>query len=185
MLGTDSHTPNAGGLSMLAIGVGGADAVDAMTGIPWELKSPQVIGVRLDGKLSGWASPKDVILHLAGMLTVKGGTNSIIEYFGPGVNSLSCTGMATICNMGAEVPFRLISLTLIKVGATTSVFPFTSSMDAYLRATGRAEIANGAQKAAASGYLSADKNAAYDKVIEIDLSSIEPHLNGPFTPGYQ
>eukprot|EP00842_Homolaphlyctis_polyrhiza_P000504 jgi/Hompol1/1454/HPOL_005597-RA len=120
MLGTDSHTPNAGGLGMIAVGVGGADAVDAMAGIPWEIKAPKVMGVRLTGRLSGWASPKDVILKLAGMLTVQGGTNHVLEYFGPGVNSLSCTGMATICNMGAEV------------GATSSLFPFTESMQRFL-----------------------------------------------------
>ncbi|KAI8913510.1 aconitate hydratase [Gorgonomyces haynaldii] len=170
LLGTDSHTPNAGGLGMLAIGVGGADAVDVMAGIPWELKAPKVLGVRLVGKLSGWATPKDVILHLAGKLTVQGGTNSIIEYFGPGVDTLSCTGMATICNMGAEV------------GATTSVFPFTQSMFRYLNATSRQDIAENAQQAASQGFLSADKGCEYDKVIEINLSELEPHINGPFSP---
>ncbi|KAI9590982.1 aconitate hydratase mitochondrial precursor [Syncephalis fuscata] len=175
MLGTDSHTPNAGGLGMLAIGVGGADAVDAMAAIPWELKAPKILGVRLDGQLNGWTSPKDVILHLAGQLTVRGGTGHIIEYFGPGVASLSCTGMATICNMGAEV------------GATTSVFPYGENMQRYLQATQRAEIAKAADKVAAD-YLRADKachddpSRYYDRVIDIDLSKLEPHLNGPFTP---
>ncbi|KAJ3262591.1 aconitate hydratase [Boothiomyces macroporosus] len=172
LLGTDSHTPNAGGLGMIAIGVGGegADAVDAMAGIPWELKAPKILGVRLTGKLNGWTNPKDVILHLAGKLTVQGGTNHIIEYFGPGVDSLSCTGMATICNMGAEV------------GATTSLFPFTDSMKRYLNATRREDAAEAAAKAASMGYLQADKGAEYDKVIEINLSELEPHINGPFTP---
>ncbi|KAJ3413086.1 aconitate hydratase [Chytridiales sp. JEL 0842] len=170
MLGTDSHTPNGGGLGMLAIGVGGADAVDGMAGIPWELKAPKVIGMRLTGKLNGWASPKDVILHIAGKLTVQGGTNHIIEYFGPGVDTLSCTGMATICNMGAEV------------GATTSVFPYSEAMSHYLRATGRSHVADAADKAASQGFLAADKGVDYDKVIDIDLSTIEPHINGPFTP---
>ncbi|KAJ2804955.1 aconitate hydratase [Coemansia furcata] len=174
MLGTDSHTPNAGGLGMLAIGVGGADAVDAMADIPWELKAPRVLGVRLSGSLHPWGSPKDVILALAGKLTVRGGTGSIVEYFGEGVSSLSCTGMATICNMGAEV------------GATTSVFPYTPSMARYLGATQRAPIANAADKQAA--YLSADAQVAespekyYDEIVDIDLSSLEPGYNGPFTP---
>jgi aconitate hydratase len=170
MLGTDSHTPNAGGLGMIAIGVGGADAVDAMAGIPWELKAPKILGVRLSGRLSGWATPKDVILSLAGKLTVQGGTNHIIEYFGPGVESLSCTGMATICNMGAEV------------GATTSLFPFTDSMSRYLSATHRANVSKAANGAHEAGYLSADAGATYDNVIDIDLSSLEPHINGPFSP---
>ncbi|KAJ3159246.1 aconitate hydratase [Geranomyces michiganensis] len=170
MLGTDSHTPNAGGLGMLAIGVGGADAVDAMAGIPWELKAPRVLGIKLTGRLSGWTSPKDVILHIAGRLTVRGGTNHIIEYFGPGCETLSCTGMATICNMGAEV------------GATTSTFPYTQAMSAYLRATGRAATADAADIAKRAGFLSADANAKYDSLIEIDLSTLEPHINGPFTP---
>ncbi|KAI8805648.1 aconitase [Cladochytrium replicatum] len=172
ILGTDSHTPNAGGLGAIAIGVGGADAVDAMVGIPWELKAPRIIGVRLTGKLQGWAAPKDVILKIAGLLTVRGGTNSILEYFGPGVESLSCTGLATICNMGAEV------------GATTSVFPLTASMLRYLRATRRPHVADAAEKAAAAGYLAADEqhDRLYDEVIEIDLSQLEPHLNGPMTP---
>ncbi|KAJ2451991.1 aconitate hydratase [Coemansia sp. RSA 2336] len=175
MLGTDSHTPNAGGLGMLAIGVGGADAVDAMAAIPWELKAPRVMGVHLRGSMHPWGSPKDVILALAGKLSVRGGTGYIVEYFGEGVQSLSCTGMATICNMGAEV------------GATTSVFPYTQSMARYLEATKRAAIAEaaGAQQA---GYLSADEQVAadparyYDEVVEIDLDTLEPGYNGPFTP---
>ncbi|KAJ3201369.1 aconitate hydratase [Entophlyctis luteolus] len=170
MLGTDSHTPNAGGLGMLAIGVGGADAVDGMADIPWELKAPKILGVRLSGKLSGWATPKDVILALAGKLTVRGGTNYIIEYFGPGTRTLGCTGMATICNMGAEV------------GATTSVFPYSEEMARYLRSTGRAETADACDFALAQGLLKADDGVEYDKVIEIDLSAVEPHINGPFTP---
>ncbi|KAJ3216692.1 aconitate hydratase [Dinochytrium kinnereticum] len=170
MLGTDSHTPNAGGLGAVAIGVGGADAVDGMAGIPWELKAPKILGVRLTGTLSGWASPKDVILALAGKLTVQGGTNHIIEYFGPGTKALSCTGMATICNMGAEV------------GSTTSLFPYSEKMSEYLRATNRADVAEAAHRAALSGFLQADEGAEYDKVIEINLSEIEPHINGPFTP---
>ncbi|KAI9354301.1 aconitase [Zopfochytrium polystomum] len=170
MLGTDSHTPNAGGLGMIAIGVGGADAVDGMAGIPWELKAPKVIGVRLTGKLSKWAAPKDVILSLAGKLTVQGATNHIIEYFGPGTENLSCTGMATICNMGAEV------------GATTSVFPFTAAMGHYLRSTGRSDLAARAEAAAREGLLSRDAQSEYDKVVEIDLDKVEPHINGPFTP---
>ena len=174
MVGTDSHTPNAGGLGMIAIGVGGADAVDVMTDTPWELKMPRLIGVRLTGRLSGWAAPKDVILKLAGILTVKGGTNAIIEYFGEGTTSLSATGKATICNMGAEV------------GATTSVFPYDDRMEAYLRATGREAIADRAE--AVRGCLTADPEVSaepekyYDRIIEIDLSELEPHLNGPFTP---
>ena len=174
MIGTDSHTPNAGGLGMIAIGVGGADAVDVMTGMEWELKMPKLIGVKLTGKLNGWASPKDVILKLAGILTVKGGTNAIIEYFGEGTTSISATGKATICNMGAEV------------GATSSLFPYDSQMSAYLRATGRAEIA--ALSDEISEYLMPDPEvsnhpeAFYDRLIEIDLSVLEPHINGPFTP---
>ncbi|KZT06799.1 aconitate hydratase [Laetiporus sulphureus 93-53] len=170
MLGTDSHTPNAGGLGMLAIGVGGADAVDAMTGTPWELKAPQIVGIHLTGKLSGWATPKDLILHLAGKLTVRGGTGRILEYFGPGVFNQSCTGLATVANMGAEV------------GATTSTFPYTPNMHAYLHATGRAPVARAADKAAAGGFLAADEGAEYDEVIEINLSELEPSINGPFTP---
>jgi len=168
MIGTDSHTPNAGGLGMAAIGVGGADAVDVMAGLPWELKCPKVIGVKLTGQLSGWTAAKDVILEVASILTVKGGTGAIIEYFGPGVESISCTGMATICNMGAEV------------GATTSVFPFNDRMAKYLKATRRAAIAD-----AAMGHcelLKADPGCEYDRVIEIDLSKLLPHINGPYTP---
>ena len=174
MIGTESHTPNAGGLGMIAIGVGGADAVDVMTGMEWELKMPKLIGVKLTGSLSGWASPKDVILKLAGILTVKGGTNAIIEYFGPGAASLSATGKATICNMGAEV------------GATTSLFPFNLNMATYLRATGRDDVAEWAT--AVSDYLEADMDVQaqpdsfYDRVIVINLSELEPHINGPFTP---
>lgn len=170
MLGTDSHTPNAGGLGMLAIGVGGADAVDAMTATPWELKAPKIIGVHLTGQLGGWATPKDLILHLAGKLTVKGGTGSILEYFGPGVEAQSCTGLATIANMGAEV------------GATTSTFPYSAKMRDYLIATGRAPVAQAADKAAAQGFLTPDEGTEYDELIEIDLSKLEPQLNGPFTP---
>ncbi len=174
MIGTDSHTPNAGGLGMLAIGVGGADAVDVMAGMPWELKWPKIIGVKLTGQLSGWAAPKDIILKLAGMLTVKGGTGAIIEYFGKGTTSISCTGKATICNMGAEV------------GATTSVFPFDDKMAAYLRITGRNDVAALAESLA--DQLSADKEIFenpekyYDHVLEINLDELEPYLNGPFTP---
>lgn len=174
MIGTDSHTPNAGGLGMLAIGVGGADAVDVMAGMPWELKFPKIIGVNLKGKLSGWVAPKDIILKLAGILTVKGGTGAIIEYFGEGATSLSCTGKGTICNMGAEV------------GATTSTFAYDESMERYLRATGRADVADEANKV--KNYLKADPEVYqnpelyYDKVIEIDLSALEPYLNGPFSP---
>lgn len=174
MVGTDSHTPNAGGLGMVAIGVGGADAVDVMTAMEWELKMPKLIGVRLTGKLSGWTAPKDVILKLAGILTVKGGTNAIIEYFGEGAASLSATGKATICNMGAEV------------GATTSLFPYDERMSAYLKATGREEVARMADEVAA--YLRPDEEvmahpeAYYDRLIEIDLTRLEPYINGPFTP---
>ena len=174
MIGTDSHRPNGGGLGMIAIGVGGAVAVDVMTGMEWELKMPKLIGVKLTGSLSGWASPKDVILKLAGILTVKGGTNAIIEYFGPGAASLSATGKATICNMGAEV------------GATTSLFPFDLNMATYLRATGRDDVAEWAT--AVSDYLEADMDVQaqpdsfYDRVIVINLSELEPHINGPFTP---
>ena len=174
MVGTDSHTPNAGGLGMLAIGVGGADAVDVMAGMDWELKVPRLIGVKLTGSLKGWASPKDVILKLAGILSVKGGTNSIIEYFGEGTKTLSCTGKATICNMGAEV------------GATCSVFPFDAKMVAYLKATGRASVATMAvmneEHLRADEEVIANPEKYYDKVIEIDLSSLEPYVNGPFTP---
>ena len=173
MIGTDSHTPNAGGLGMIAIGVGGADAVDVMTGLPWELKWPKIIGVKLTGKLNGWTSSKDVILKLAGILTVKGGTGAIVEYFGD-TSALSCTGKGTICNMGAEI------------GATTSVFPFDERMASYLRITNRADVAALAEGNA--DMLKADPEVAqnpekyYDQVIEINLNGLEPHLNGPFTP---
>ena len=174
MVGTDSHTVNAGGLGMIAIGVGGADAVDVMAGMPWELKMPKLIGVKLSGKLSGWTSPKDVILKLAGILTVKGGTNAIIEYFGEGTASLSATGKGTICNMGAEV------------GATTSVFPFDEKSAAYLEATGRASIAKLAlqniEHLQADAEVIANPEKYYDRIIEIDLSTLEPYVNGPFTP---
>lgn len=171
MLGTDSHTPNAGGLGAIAIGVGGADAVDALTGTPWELRAPNILGVKLTGQLSGWASPKDVITTLAGILTVRGGTGSIIEYFGEGVQTLSCTGMATICNMGAEV------------GATTSTFPFTESMRRYLAATHRGPVGElAAEVNGKTGLLQADEGAEYDQIVEINLSELEPHINGPFTP---
>lgn len=169
MIGTDSHTPNGGGLGGLCIGVGGADAVDVMADIPWELKCPQVIGVHLTGSLSGWTSPKDIILKVADILTVKGGTGAIVEYFGPGVDSISCTGMATICNMGAEI------------GATTSVFPYNSRMGDYLRATARPDVAAAADEVHEC-LLSADANCEYDRIIEINLDTLEPHINGPFTP---
>merc|ERR1712241_1527410 len=169
MVGTDSHTPNGGGLGGLCIGVGGADAVDVMANIPWELKCPKVIGVKLTGELSGWTSRKDVILKVADILSVKGGTGAIVEYFGPGVDSISCTGMGTICNMGAEI------------GATTSVFPFNNRMEDYLEATGRKAISEEA-KAVRSSLLSADPDCHYDQLIEINLSELEPHVNGPFTP---
>ncbi|MHA3786594.1 aconitate hydratase [Flavobacterium hauense] len=174
MIGTDSHTVNAGGLGMLAIGVGGADAVDVMSGMAWELKFPKLIGVKLTGKLSGWTAPKDVILKVAGILTVKGGTGAVVEYFGEGATSMSCTGKGTICNMGAEI------------GATTSTFGYDESMDRYLRATNRAEVADAANEVAA--YLTGDAEVYanpeqyFDQVIEINLSELEPHLNGPFTP---
>ncbi len=174
MIGTDSHTVNAGGLGMVAIGVGGADAVDVMAGMAWELKFPKLIGVKLTGKLSGWTSAKDVILKVAGILTVKGGTGAIIEYFGPGAENLSCTGKGTICNMGAEV------------GATTSTFGYDKSMEKYLRATGRSEIADEANSI--KDYLTGDPavyekpEKYFDQVIEINLSELEPHINGPFSP---
>lgn len=174
MIGTDSHTPTSGGLGMLAIGVGGADASDVMAGLRWELKMPEIIGVRLTGKLNGWASPKDVILKMAGILTVKGGTDKIIEYFGEGARSISCTGKGTICNMGAET------------GATCSVFGFDEAMEDFLRATGRAEVASLAGEIA--NHLNADPEVLedpekyFDRFIEIDLSELEPHVNGPFTP---
>src|SRR5690554_915999 len=174
MIGTDSHTVNAGGLGMLAIGVGGADACDVMAGLPWELKFPKLIGVKLNGKLNGWTAPKDVILKVAGILTVKGGTGAIVEYFGEGAIAMSATGKGTICNMGAEI------------GATTSTFGYDESMERYLRATGRDEIADEANKI--KEYLTGDAEvyenpeAYFDQVIEIDLSTLRPHLNGPFTP---
>ncbi|KAI1165641.1 aconitase family-domain-containing protein [Nemania serpens] len=170
MLGTDSHTPNAGGLSTIAIGVGGADAVEALVGAPWELKAPRILGVKLLNKLNGWASPKDIILHLAGQLTVRGGTGYILEYFGPGVETLSCTGMATVCNMGAEV------------GATTSIFPFSPAHVRYLESTHRRDVAAEAKKFSHLVSLGADEGAKYDEVITIDLATLEPHINGPFTP---
>jgi aconitate hydratase len=170
MIGTDSHTPNAGGLGMIAIGVGGADAVDVMAGMPWELKFPKLIGVKLTGKLSGWTSPKDVILKVAGILTVKGGTGAIVEYFGEGADTISCTGKGTICNMGAEI------------GATTSLFPYDRKMYDYLAATEREEVGKLANEIAE--YLRPDEGSEqhYDQVIEINLSELEPHINGPFTP---
>lgn len=168
IIGTDSHTPNGGGLGGLCIGVGGADAVDVMASLPWEVKCPNVIGVHLTGKLNGWATYKDIILKLADILTVKGGTGAIIEYFGPGVDQIACTGMGTICNMGAEI------------GATTSVFPYNSHMRDYLVATKRTQIADAADENLS--LLTADKNAKYDQVIEINLSTLEPYVNGPFTP---
>ncbi len=174
MVGTDSHTPNAGGLGMIAIGVGGADAVDVLTGMEWELRIPRRIGVRLTGSLHSWAAPKDVILKLAGILTVKGGTNAIIEYFGEGTKTLSCTGKATICNMGAEV------------GATTSIFPYDERMSVYLRGTGRAEVAELADSVAtdlcADPEVLANPETYYDELIEINLSELVPYINGPFTP---
>ncbi|KAJ2088998.1 Aconitate hydratase mitochondrial [Coemansia sp. S100] len=168
IIGTDSHTPNAGGLGAAAVGVGGADAVDVMAGIPWELKCPKAIGVKLTGRLNGWTSPKDIILEVAGILTVKGGTGAIVEYFGSGVESVSATGMGTVCNMGAEI------------GATTSVFPFTESMHRYLVSTGRPQIADASR--AFAHNLRADEGAHYDEVVEINLSELEPRINGPFTP---
>lgn len=174
MIGTDSHTVNAGGLGMLAIGVGGADACDVMAGLPWELKFPKLIGVKLTGKLNGWTAPKDVILKVAGILTVKGGTGCIVEYFGEGATAMSCTGKGTICNMGAEI------------GATTSTFGYDESMERYLRATNRNDVADAAN--AIKEHLTADPEVYanpeqyFDQVIEIDLSTLEPHLNGPFTP---
>jgi len=174
MIGTDSHTVNAGGLGMVAIGVGGADAVDVMAGMPWELKFPKLIGIKLTGKLSGWTAPKDVILKVAGILTVKGGTGAIVEYFGEGAKSISATGKGTICNMGAEI------------GATTSTFGYDEAMERYLRATNRADIADEANKIAS--YLTGDDEVYanpenyFDEVVEINLSELKPHLNGPFTP---
>ena len=174
MIGTDSHTVNAGGLGMVAIGVGGADAVDVMAGMPWELKFPKLIGVKLTGRLSGWSSPKDVILKVAGILTVKGGTGAIVEYFGDGAKSMSCTGKGTICNMGAEI------------GATTSTFGYDESMERYLRSTGRDEVADAANAIAehltGDDKVYANPEAYFDQVIEINLDELKPHLNGPFTP---
>ena len=174
MIGTDSHTVNAGGLGMLAIGVGGADAVDVMADMPWELKFPKLIGVKLTGKLNGWTAPKDVILKVAGILTVKGGTGAIIEYFGEGAEAMSCTGKGTICNMGAEV------------GATTSTFGYDESMERYLRSTGRDDVADAAnavrEHLTADAEVYANPEQYFDQVIEIDLDSLSPHLNGPFTP---
>lgn len=174
MIGTDSHTPNAGGLGMVAIGVGGADACDVMAGLPWELKFPKIIGVKLTGKLSGWSSPKDVILKVAGILTVKGGTDAIVEYFGEGAQSMSATGKGTICNMGAEI------------GATTSVFGYDAKIATYLKGTGRAEVAALADKIAehltGDAEVYAHPEQYFDQVIEINLSELEPHINGPFTP---
>ena len=174
MIGTDSHTVNAGGLGMVAIGVGGADAVDVMAGMPWELKFPKLIGIKLSGKLSNWVSAKDVILKVAGILTVKGGTGAIVEYFGPGADNMSCTGKGTICNMGAEI------------GATTSIFGYDEHMGKYLRATGRSSVADLADSY--STFLTADSEVIdepyryYDQVLEINLNELEPYLNGPFTP---
>jgi aconitate hydratase len=174
MIGTDSHTPNAGGLGMVAIGVGGADAVDVMTGMAWELKLPKIIGIRLTGKLNGWASPKDIILKVAGLLTVSGGTGCIVEYFGDGAESLSCTGKGTICNMGAEI------------GATCSIFGYDDTMSRYLIATGRKEVADLAGKnkenLTSDNEVLADPAKYFDQFIEIDLSVLEPYINGPFTP---
>ena len=174
MIGTDSHTVNAGGLGMVAIGVGGADGCDVMAGLPWELKFPKLIGVKLKGSLSGWAAPKDVILKVAGILTVKGGTGAIVEYFGEGATSMSATGKGTICNMGAEI------------GATTSTFGYDDSIERYLRATGReevADLANGIREhLTGDAEVYADPEKYFDEVIEIDLDTLEPHLNGPFTP---
>ncbi len=174
MIGTDSHTVNAGGLGMLAIGVGGADAVDVMAGMAWELKFPKLIGVKLTGKLNGWTSPKDVILKVAGILTVKGGTGAVVEYFGEGAKNMSCTGKGTICNMGAEI------------GATTSTFGYDESMERYLRATDRAEVAdlaNGVKEhLTGDDEVYANPEKYFDQVIEINLSELEPHVNGPFTP---
>ena len=174
MIGTDSHTPNVGGLGMLAIGVGGADAADVMVGLPWEVRHPGLVGVHLTGQMGGWTAPKDVILYLAGVLTVSGGTNAIIEYFGPGARSISCTGKATVTNMGAEL------------GATCSVFPFDQRMDSYLRATGRATLAELAEKNAhllgADDEVEAHPEDYFHRIVEIDLSRLEPQVVGPHTP---
>ena len=168
MIGTDSHTPNAGGLGMVAIGVGGADAVDVMTGFPFNVRWPKVIGVRLTGTLSGWSSPKDVILEVARVLTVAGGTGAIVEYHGPGADSISATGKATICNMGAEI------------GATCSIFPYDQNMAMYLKATGREAIADEADRVAE--HLRPDDGALYDELVEIDLDTLKPLINGPHSP---
>jgi aconitate hydratase len=174
MIGTDSHTVNAGGLGTIAIGVGGADACDVMAGLPWELKFPKLIGVKLTGKLSGWTSAKDIILKVSGILTVKGGTGAILEYFGEGATSLSCTGKGTICNMGAEI------------GATTSIFGYDEKMNEYLQGTGRAKVAKLADKISkeltGDPEVYANPEKYFDQVIEINLSELEPHINGPFTP---
>jgi aconitate hydratase len=174
MIGTDSHTPNAGGLGMIAVGVGGADAVDVMTGMAWELKLPRIIGIKLTGKLNGWASPKDVILKIAGLLSVSGGTGCVVEYFGSGAESLSCTGKASICNMGAEI------------GATCSIFGYDEAMSRYLIATGRKEIADLAainkEHLTSDSEISVDPSKYYDQFVEINLSELEPYINGPFTP---
>src|SRR6202171_2334636 len=174
MIGTDSHTVNAGGLGMIAIGVVGADACDVMAGLPWELKFPKLIGVKLTGKLSGWTSSKDVILKVAGILTVKGGTGSIVEYFGEGADSMSATGKGTVCNMGAEI------------GATCSVFAYDEKMSAYLKATGREEVAALAdgikEHLRPDAEVYADPQKYYDQVLELDLNKLEPYVNGPFTP---
>ena len=172
MIGTDSHTVNAGGLRMIAIGVGGADAVDVMAGMAWELKFPKLIGVKLTGNLSGWTAPKDVILKVAGILTAKGGTGAIVEYFGPGATSMSCTGKGTICNMGAEI------------GATTSTFGYDESMERYLRSTDRNDVADAANQVkdslTADPEVYASPEDYFDELIEIDLSTLMPHINGPF-----
>jgi len=168
MIGTDSHTPNAGGMGMIAVGIGGADAVDVMAGLPLELKAPKIIGIHVTGKMGPWVSPKDIILYVAGQLTVSGGTDCIIEYYGPGVEEISCTGQATICNMGAEV------------GATCSIFPYNRRQDEFLRATNRVAIADHAKKFA--GFLRADEGCVYDKIVELNLSELSPHINGPASP---
>src|SRR5688572_22100223 len=174
MIGTDSHTPNAGGLGMLAIGVGGADAVDVMAGLPWELKMPKVIGIKLSGKMNGWTAAKDVILKVAGILTVKGGTGAIVEYFGEGADTMSATGKGTVCNMGAEI------------GATCSLFAYDEKMSAYLKATSREEVAVMAdgvrEHLRPDPEVYADPASYYDQVLELDLNTLEPYVNGPFTP---
>lgn len=170
IIGTDSHTPNAGGMGMMGIGVGGSDAVDAMAGMPWELQCPKICGVRLTGQLQPWASSKDIILKLAGILTVSGGKGKVIEFFGPGTETLGATAMATVCNMSAEI------------GSTSCIFPFSPAMTRYLTATGRDYIANAARNHAGLLVADAGSEAFYDEIIEIDLSTLEPHINGPFTP---